>query len=174
MSRQYTILLDNEEHVVEVISEGDSYLLTFEGTQHHFTPLLNRPPLHTFLVDHSEVLEADIVFDKDRCEINVGGVPYPLEIFDPRHRLISQSDSPGAGAGQGLISAPMPGKVVDVKITQGSKVKAGEAVVIIEAMKMQNELHAPIDGVAQEVCVKAGDTVESGQKLVVVSKGDSK
>src|SRR5215467_4602980 len=143
MVRQFTILMEDEEHFIEVEKEGDSYRLTMEGLEHHFSPLLDRAPIYTFLIDDSKVLEADISFNQDHCEMNVGHVPYILEVFDPRTRLVSQSEFGAGGSGQGLIAAPMPGKVVDVKVSTGSKVKKGEAVVIVEAMKMQNELASP-------------------------------
>jgi biotin carboxyl carrier protein len=170
MSRKYTILLEDEEHSVEVKKEGDSYLLKMEGEEHRFTLLLNRAPIYSFLIDDAKVLEADISFNQDSCEMNVRHVPYVMEVFDPRTRLVSQSEFGAGGADHGLITAPMPGKVVDVKVSAGAKVKKGEAVVIVEAMKMQNELPSPFDGVVKEVHVKTGDTVESGQKMVLISK----
>jgi len=169
MAREYTLLLEDEEHTVEVVPDGDSFVLKLENAQHRFSPLLDKSPIYSFLIDDSEVLEAEIAFDKDQCEMNVGHVPYNLTIFDPRHRLASQGDL-GGGSGQGLIAAPMPGKVVDVKVSLNAKVKKGEAVVIVEAMKMQNELTSPLEGVVKEVSVKAGDTVESGQKMILISK----
>src|SRR4030095_4433271 len=169
MTRTFTLLLDDEEHTVEVIPDGDSFVLKLEGFKHRFAPLLAKSPIYSFLIDDSEVLEAEIAFDKDYCEMNVGQVPYQLTLFDPRHRLASQGDL-GGGASQGLIIAPMPGKVVDVKVSLNAKVKKGEPVVIVEAMKMQNELTSPLDGVVKEINVKAGDTVESGQKMVLIFK----
>jgi pyruvate carboxylase len=73
--------------------------------------------------------------------------------------------APAAG-GAGSITAPMPGLIVDVTCKAGDKVKAGQQVVILEAMKMQNPLTAPIDGEVKNIYVKAGDSVAVGQVLI--------
>jgi len=77
----------------------------------------------------------------------------------------------GAGASSGrtqAISAPMPGLVVEIRVSPGERVEAGQPVAIVEAMKMQNELTAPATGVVSEVHVKRGDAVASGQPLVTL------
>jgi pyruvate carboxylase subunit B len=73
--------------------------------------------------------------------------------------------APAAG-GAGSITAPMPGLIVDVTCKAGDKVKAGQQVVVLEAMKMQNPLNAPIDGEVKNIYVKAGDSVAVGQVLI--------
>src|SRR5262249_50470195 len=168
MARAYTVLFEGREHQVQIQPVEGGYEVSLDGTTHRFTPLLDKGTLYSFLIDSLEVLEADVVFRQDLCELNLRNVPYRLEVFDPRRRVISQSEA-GAG-GDGRIEAPMPGKIVDVKAAVGDKVQKGQALVVIEAMKMQNELSAAIDGVVKEVCVKAGEAVEAGQKLVTVAK----
>lgn len=167
MKRIFKIILEGEEHEAEIVPDGDAYQVSLGGVSHRFQPLLRESPLYSFLIDDAQVLEADITFQKDQCRLNLKNLPYQMEVFDPRRRAVSQSD---LGGGDGTIAAPMPGKVVDVKVAAGDKVEKGQAAVIIEAMKMQNELFAAIDGTIKEVHVKAGDTVEAGQKLVVIVK----
>jgi len=167
MSVIYKIILEGEEHEVKIESKESDYELSLDGVTHRFTPLLKEAPLYSFLIDDSQVLEADITFQKDHCSLNLKNLPYQMEVFDPRRRTISQSDG---GGGDGTIAAPMPGKVIDVKVKAGDKIAKGDPAVIIEAMKMQNELLAAIDGVVKELHVKPGDTVEAGAKLVVIAK----
>jgi len=167
MSVTYKIILEGQEHEVKIEATEAGYELCLGGETHRFAPLLSEAPLYSFLIDDSQVLEADITFQKDHCSLNLKNLPYQMEVFDPRRRVISQSDG---GDGDGTIAAPMPGKVIDVKVRAGDKIAKGEAAVIIEAMKMQNELMAAIDGVVKELHVKAGDTVEAGAKLVVIAK----
>jgi len=169
MSRQYTILLDDEEITVQIHKDGQDYVIQLGDKTHRYQALLGKNPIYSFLVDDSKVLEAEVSFNNDACDMNIGHVPYHLEIFDPRRRIFSQSEHGGAGAG-GTIVAPMPGKVVDVKVSKGDMVRKGQAVIVVEAMKMQNELPSAIDGKVEEIAVKAGDTVESGQKLIVIVK----
>ncbi len=169
MSRQYTLLIEDEEQNAEVKQDGEDFIIQLGQESRRFRPLLAKHPIYSFLIDDAHILEAEISFDQDRCNMNIGHVPYSLEIFDPRQRIFSQSEQGTSSAG-GVMSAPMPGKVVDVKVSKGDVVKKGSPILVVEAMKMQNELPSPIDGKVEEIAVKAGDTVESGQKLVVIVK----
>ena len=69
-------------------------------------------------------------------------------------------------AGAVAVKAPMPGNILDVKVAAGASVKAGDVLVILEAMKMENEIVAPQDGTVASVNVNKGDTVNSGDVLV--------
>lgn len=68
-----------------------------------------------------------------------------------------------------LVTAPMPGSILDVLVKVGDQVSAGDTVVKLEAMKMENDLQAPLAGVVQEVRVNKGDNVSVGEILVVIS-----
>jgi acetyl/propionyl-CoA carboxylase alpha subunit len=97
----------------------------------------------------------------------IGGRRYGFEMDDPR----SLTGRRGAGAGtEGPrpVKAPMPGRVVRVLVAAGDEVAEGQGVVVIEAMKMQNELKSPKAGRVARVGVALGDTVGSGDVLVVV------
>ena len=74
--------------------------------------------------------------------------------------------APKAAAGAVAVKAPMPGNILDVKVAAGASVKAGDVLVILEAMKMENEIVAPQDGTVASVNVNKGDTVNSGDVLV--------
>lgn len=67
------------------------------------------------------------------------------------------------------VAAPMPGTIVSVNVTQGQAVKSGDVLVILEAMKMENEIKAPADGTVASVNVNKGESVDSGQTLVTLS-----
>ncbi len=71
-----------------------------------------------------------------------------------------------AAAGSVSVNAPMPGNILDIKVSNGASVKAGDVLLILEAMKMENEIVAPQDGTVASVNVNKGDTVEAGQTLV--------
>jgi biotin carboxyl carrier protein len=71
------------------------------------------------------------------------------------------------------ISTNMPGKVVKVLVEQGAEVKIGQGIVIVEAMKMENELRAEQNGIVSEILCKAGDLVEGGKILVKLSAKDA-
>ena len=67
------------------------------------------------------------------------------------------------------MTAPMPGKILKVMVQQGASVSAGQAIVVLEAMKMENEIFAPSSGTVTEVRCKEGDSVNTGDVLVVIS-----
>ncbi len=76
----------------------------------------------------------------------------------------------GTTSGEGAVTAPMPGKILDIKIKKGDRVKAGDVLIILEAMKMENEVVAPRDGVVEDIKVNVGDTVDRGAVLVVIGE----
>lgn len=72
-------------------------------------------------------------------------------------------------AGNTTVEAPMPGKVLDIKVTAGQAVKYGDVVAVMEAMKMETEIVAPADGTVSQILVKAGDPVDTGAAMVVLN-----
>lgn len=74
-----------------------------------------------------------------------------------------------APAGTTTVEAPMPGKILNIKVSEGQAVKFGEVVVIMEAMKMETEIVAPADGTVSKILVKAGDSVDTGAALVALN-----
>lgn len=76
--------------------------------------------------------------------------------------------APAPSAGGTVVSAPMPGKILKVLVQPGAQVKNGQNIMVLEAMKMENEILAPSDGVVREVKVKEGDNVNTGDTLAVI------
>ncbi len=70
-----------------------------------------------------------------------------------------------------LITSPLPGKILDVKVAAGDKVKEGDLLLTIEAMKMENEIVATVDGTVTEVTAKSDSTVQIGDSLVSIEEG---
>ncbi len=75
--------------------------------------------------------------------------------------------APSAGGGK-EVPSPMPGVILDVRVKEGQEVKSGDVLVVLEAMKMENDIVAPVDGKVTSVQVKKGDTVESNQTIVTI------
>lgn len=100
--------------------------------------------------------------------LTAGDVPVTLPDVRRRGRPDSARAGVRGGAGPARIVAPMPGRVVRILAAVGQQVQAGQGVVVVEAMKMENELRAPRDGLVREVPVREGDPVEAGALLAVV------
>jgi biotin carboxyl carrier protein len=106
-----------------------------------------------------------LVFVGDKVrEVRVDGT---VKIVDPK-RLRSGQNSGGHHHGVAQIVAPMPGKVVRVHVEAGANVEKGAGVVVVEAMKMQNEMKSPRAGMVVSVNVRPGDTVNAGDVLAVL------
>ena len=104
---------------------------------------------------------------KDTFDVSVHGRSYEVTIVDPK-RLRSGQNSDRHHHGVAELVAQMPGKVVRVHIEAGATVEKGAGVVVVEAMKMQNEMRSPRAGVVVSINVKPGDTVNAGDVLAVI------
>ena len=82
---------------------------------------------------------------------------------------VAPAPKAAAPAGATTVEAPMPGKILNIKVSEGQAVKFGEVVVIMEAMKMETEIVAPADGTVSKILVKAGDSVDTGAALVALN-----
>lgn len=97
----------------------------------------------------------------------VGGTRYVAEVRDPRS-LRSRRAAAGPGDGPVRLVAPMPGKVVRVLAPENAEVQAGQGVLVVEAMKMQNEIKSPKAGVVQKILAAEGAAVNAGDPLAIV------
>ena len=102
-------------------------------------------------------------------EILFAGHRFEVKVEDERTRLLAGRAASSAASGDASVNAPMPGLVVGVPLEPGATVAAGQTVVVLEAMKMENDLASPIAGVLKEVRVSRGQTVDQGEVLVVIS-----
>jgi biotin carboxyl carrier protein len=102
----------------------------------------------------------------DGLAMHAGGRRFPVDVRDPRDA--SRHSRAAVGSGRQNISTPMPGKVVRLLVHEGDSVAAGQGLVVVEAMKMQNEMKASRAGRVATVPVKDGDTVAAGDILVVL------
>ena len=98
--------------------------------------------------------------------VSLGGTNFSVEIVDPLAlKRKGREDEAGAG---GVIKALMPGRVVRLLVANGDAVRRGQSLLILEAMKMENDIQSPVDGHVDEIFVNAGDTVEAGGQLLHV------
>ncbi len=99
--------------------------------------------------------------------VHVAGREFQVEITDPRSWRSRRAGNIELEGRQQVI-APMPGKIVTVLVAQGQKVETGQGLLVIEAMKMQNELRAPKSGTVERLLAKEGQTVSAGELLAIV------
>ncbi len=103
-----------------------------------------------------------------RGHVRLDASGFPIEILDERRLRLRRAAGRFTVEGKQTVTAPMPGKVVKVLVAPGAEVKEGQGLLVIEAMKMENELKSPKDGRLVELHVKEGQTVEGNAKLCAV------
>jgi biotin carboxyl carrier protein len=114
---------------------------------------------------HAEVVKYDLA--TKTCTIKVNNTLIPVQLKNRFDLLLDKMGMAHAGAGKvNNIKAPMPGLIIALKIKEGDAVKAGDQLLILEAMKMENILKSPGDGVIKKIKVKKGDSVEKNQILI--------
>ena len=94
--------------------------------------------------------------------------PAPVTEAEPVAAAAPAAAAPVVSGAGGTVDAPMPGNILKVNVTQGQAVKEGDVLVILEAMKMENEIMAPKNGTVTQVLVSKGSTVDTGVPLVVI------
>ena len=115
-----------------------------------------------------EEFDVDIEIEGDTYRATIEGQTFEFQIPDSKGSAPRKRGSGGGRKRSGTVSASMPGKVVTVEVRIGDSVNEGETILILEAMKMQNEVAAPISGTVTEVHCEGGMNVEANVPLVVI------
>jgi len=123
------------------------------------------PGVYSVLLE-GRSFEVRAIAAPDGLHVQAGGRQFTVDVRDPRDA--SRHSRTAAGSGRQNISTPMPGKVVRLLVREGDAVDAGQGLVVVEAMKMQNEMKASRAGRVAEVLVRDGETVGAGDTLVVL------
>lgn len=158
--RTYEIDIDHHGHVT-VDGQELTADMKLVGGRHLYSLLLNNASYEVVLDTENE--------KRNFYTVMVSGLQYTVKVQDERSRRLALVDrSLRPPEGELLIKAPIPGLVVKVPVEVGQEVAEGETLIILEAMKMENELRAPRRGVVSEVRVAAGDQVALGQMMLAI------
>jgi biotin carboxyl carrier protein len=126
-------------------------------------------PVYSLVID-GRSYEAYVYEVEDEWQVLLLGQQYPVKVEDEREkRLRSAAGGTVAETGEFHLKSPMPGLVVSVAVQQDQAVAKGDVLVILESMKMQNELRSPRAGKVTRLRVKAGETVEQRQTLLTIA-----
>lgn len=119
------------------------------------------------LIINGQSFEATVQRVNGKCHVSLRGTTWEMELYDPRRRPPPVAEA-AAVQGKQVIVSPMPGRVVRVPVAVGDQVESGQGVIVIEAMKMENELTATAPGIVKEIRVGEGMAVEDKQALMVI------
>ncbi len=168
---KYHVTIRSRTYVVDV--EGGSVTVDGERLEAHAVAIPGTPLVHLLLGKDSWTVACQHL-EGGRWALGAAGERLEVEVQDDRSKqieaLTGQGRKPAAG---GMVKAPMPGLVVRVEVERGQAVAAGDGLVVVEAMKMENELRATHKGIVEQIHVKAGDRVEKGAPLVSLSAESS-
>lgn len=140
-------VISDTTYPLEVIIQNSGRMLLRSGTK-------------LYKIDNIEVNEHDISF-------TINGTHYEASVKDEQDLLLEKLGfHAGAAASAGSLNAPMPGKILELLVSEGDSVEDMQPVLILEAMKMENELKSPSNGVISKLHVQQGDNVEKNQILI--------
>jgi len=163
---KYTAIIHDKPYEIEI---GANNALLINGEPHNADfRNIEGTTLYSLLLDNVS-WEVLVERNGDEYRVLIDGELHLVEVQDERTRKLAKAAAKSAGAtGDAIIKAPMPGLVRAVTVSVGDAVEAKQGIVILEAMKMENELRVPRAGTVKEIRVKPGDKVEQGQVLVIV------
>jgi biotin carboxyl carrier protein len=144
--------------IYRVEIDGRVYRVDAFRHDHHTMSLLVGTESYSVQLDHRAAA----------ARVGIRGNQYPVEVLDERRLRMRRAAGRSSLKGRQTISAPMPGKVVKVLAAAGEAVREGQGVVVVEAMKMENEMKSPKDGRIVELHVKEGQAVDGGERLAVI------
>lgn len=142
----------------EVAVDGVCSMVDAHRVNNHLWSILHR----------NESVDVDVFqLQDEEFEVLIGGVCHKFSLVNEQRRATLRASGKGL-AGRAMITSPMPGKIVKLPVEVGQEVEPGHGLIVIEAMKMENELKSTSTGRVKEIFVKEGDVVESGAKLLLV------
>jgi biotin carboxyl carrier protein len=167
--RYFTKLRGQKEPTpVDIESLGKGRFALTIGDERHEVDALTLDHGAVSMVVDSNSYSVELEETGDEVSVLVRGQVFHIDVADERRLRLRAVTAGFTAEGKQVVSAPMPGKIVKVLVKVGDEVKEGQGLVVVEAMKMENELKSPKAGKVTELHAKEGLTVENNAKLVVV------
>jgi biotin carboxyl carrier protein len=172
---KFLLTLNGQEHTLE-ISQETPFSCRFDGAPFEAEAALVEPGVYSLLIGGKSFHVRVAASPERGSELTspnssqyvaqIDGASYTIALRDPRRW--NRSRTAMAREGRQQITAPMPGKVVRVLIAEGRQVEAGQGLIVVEAMKMQNEIKCAAAGTVQKLLVREGQAVTAGESLLII------
>jgi acetyl/propionyl-CoA carboxylase alpha subunit len=156
MSREFSLILDGTTY--KIVADGNSILVNGQ-------PFVVGFDEDRVLVDN---VPYEVKLDTQAGRAVVGGIAYDLSVEGLGDEKAGPKAAAAVAAGEGAVTAIMPGKIIRLLVEEGDEVAEGDVICILEAMKMENELKAPQAGRVKQVYVQPGQDVETGMVLAEI------
>ena len=159
------VLTNGSESRVEVEHRGSAIELRIGDRKYLVDSVATNRAVRSLIIEGQQFEVAVRSHEEGRYQISHRGSIEEVEVVDPLTHLARQGSADSGREGLRKVTAYMPGRVVDVLVQEGDEVKVGQGLVVLEAMKMENEIQAERGGVVKKVFVSAGQPVEGGDPL---------
>jgi len=169
-----TLVIGDETHELEIRRGGGKTVMVWDGEEIPIDVLRVEPTSYSVIIDgHSVGVNLDRVRSQDldlhtfRASLYDGAYDFTLQ--DPHKKLLAAAMARGKKGATGLVAALMPGKVLKLLVLPGEVVEEGQPILILEAMKMQNEYAAPMAGTVAQIHVEEGVNVEINSPMITLA-----
>jgi biotin carboxyl carrier protein len=163
----YDVIVDDKTHQVELTRGEKSWLCKVDGQDIEVDAELTTRDVLSVLVGNKAYEIKRERSLQGELHMVIGSARYAVDVQDPRS-LRTRRALAGVEAGPQKVKAPMPGKIVRVLVAEKDQVKAGQGIIVMEAMKMQNEMKSPKDGIVQKLLAAEGSAVNAGDTLAII------
>jgi len=163
----YVATVGEQSFVVDVSGTDGQYRITIGEETWEVDARLTAQGIYSLLVDGVSYV-ADVVDRDGACVVDVGGELYEITVEEQTRHIIRTRGGAAGGSRSRTLTAPLPGKISRVAVRPGDAVAAGDTLLVIEAMKMENEFKAGAAGTVAEVRVQPGQAVNAGDVLIVM------
>jgi biotin carboxyl carrier protein len=164
---KFAVTVGDATEMVEVSGEAGRYRLTIGSEVWEVDGRLTAQGIHSLLIGGVSYV-ADVWDQDGACVVDVGAERYVIHVEEQTRHIIRTKGGAGGGQGVRTLVAPLPGRIVKIAVKPGDRIEKGATLLVIEAMKMENEFKAGASGTIAEVRVEAGQTVNGGDVLVVI------
>jgi biotin carboxyl carrier protein len=165
---RFVATVGDRVEIVDVTREEGRYRVVVDDRTWEVDARLTAQGIFSLLIDGVSHV-ADVVDRDGACVVDVGGETYVVHVEEETRYVIRTRGGVAAGHGAQTLVAPLPGRVTHVAVAPGDAVERGDTLLVIEAMKMENELRAGAAGQVAEVRVQPGQAVNAGDVLVVIA-----
>jgi len=164
---KFAVTVGDATEMVEVSGEAGHYRLTMGSEVWEVDARLTAQGIYSLLIGGVSYV-ADVWDEGGACVVDVGTERYVIHVEEQTRYIIRTKGGAGSGPGARTLVAPLPGRIVKVDVKPGDRVEKGATLLVIEAMKMENEFRAGASGTIAEVRVEPGQAVNGGDVLIVI------
>lgn len=155
--------LNSEKYQIEIKRNGENVFAKIDEREYELEASEVEP--NVWLLKNNNQIHQ--IYVSPNGIVNIGNHQLEVNLIDPK-RLRGSASSASGAEGKAEIKTAMPGKIVRILVEIGVEVAVGEGVIVVEAMKMQNEMKSPKDGIIKEIRFNEGETVNAGDVLVII------